>query len=176
MYETVELWTLDEHRIGLKPVLARVWAPRGERPVVRTEPRYEWLYLYGFVQPESGETVWYILPALNTVAFQIVLDDFAQVMASDHKHILLVMDRAPWHISGKLDTPQGIEIIHQPSYSPELQPAEHLWGLSDELVKNRNPDDLDDLEQRLTVQCERLMANPERVKAHTLFHWWPRVD
>ena len=28
----VELWALDEHRIGLKPLLRRVWAPIGQRP------------------------------------------------------------------------------------------------------------------------------------------------
>src|SRR5215211_1449852 len=29
----VEVWATDEHRIGLKPILRRVWAPKGQRPV-----------------------------------------------------------------------------------------------------------------------------------------------
>ncbi|HSE76321.1 MAG TPA: hypothetical protein VLB05_17505, partial [Dongiaceae bacterium] len=29
----VELWATDEHRLGLKPVQRRVWAPKGQRPV-----------------------------------------------------------------------------------------------------------------------------------------------
>lgn len=41
--ERVELWAMDEHRLGLKPVLRRVWAKRGHRPVVRVYHRYEWL-------------------------------------------------------------------------------------------------------------------------------------
>lgn len=28
----VELWATDEHRIGLKPLLRRIWAPMGQRP------------------------------------------------------------------------------------------------------------------------------------------------
>ena len=167
---------MDEHRIGLKPVLCKVWAPKGQRPTIATYPRYEWLYLYAFVQPETGRSVWYILPETNVKAFQTVLNNFASGLeSSETKHILLVMDNAPWHTSSKLVQPQGVEIIHQPSYSPELQPAEHLWPLSDELVSNRCPKNLDDLEQRLIIQCERLMQNPERVRALTLFHWWPRV-
>ncbi len=167
---------MDEHRIGLKPVLCKVWAPKGQRPTIATYPRYKWLYLYAFVQPETGRSVWYILPETNVKAFQTVLNNFASGLeSSETKHILLVMDNAPWHTSSKLVQPQGVEIIHQPSYSPELQPAEHLWPLSDELVTNRCPKNLDDLEQRLIIQCERLMQNPERVRAHTLFHWWPRV-
>jgi hypothetical protein len=30
--ERVELWAEDETRLGLKPVIRRVWAPVGERP------------------------------------------------------------------------------------------------------------------------------------------------
>ena len=167
---------MDEHRIGLKPILRKVWAPTGQRPVIASYPRYEWLYLYAFVQPETGQSIWYILPEMNTLAFQIVLDNFAcYVQASHNKHILLVLDNASSHTSSKLLPPQGVEAIFQPAYSPELQPAERLWQLSDELIVNRAPKDLDDLEQRLTLQCERLIQDPELIKAHTLFHWWPRV-
>jgi len=44
---------MDEHRVGLQPVLRRVWAMRGQRPVVRVWPRYEWLYIYAFAQPTT---------------------------------------------------------------------------------------------------------------------------
>src|SRR3954465_5376419 len=47
----VEVWAFDEHRLGLKPVLRRQWAPRGQRPIAVGRHRYEWLYLYGFVHP-----------------------------------------------------------------------------------------------------------------------------
>ena len=30
---TVKVWRMDEHRLGLKPVLRRVWVPRGEQPI-----------------------------------------------------------------------------------------------------------------------------------------------
>ena len=52
----LEVWAMDEHRVGLKPVVRRVWAKRGARPVVEVRTRYEWTYVYGFVRPESGET------------------------------------------------------------------------------------------------------------------------
>ena len=42
-------------RLGLKPVIRRVWALRGQRPVAKVKRRYEWLYLYGFVRPERVE-------------------------------------------------------------------------------------------------------------------------
>jgi len=37
---TVELWAEDEHRIGLKPIIRKVWSPIGQRPTVEVEHRY----------------------------------------------------------------------------------------------------------------------------------------
>ena len=39
----IETFATDEHRIGLKPILRRVWAPRGERPIAPRHHRFEWL-------------------------------------------------------------------------------------------------------------------------------------
>jgi len=50
---SIEFWAMDEHRIGLKPILRRVWARRGFRPRVLVHHRYEWLYVYGFVHPPA---------------------------------------------------------------------------------------------------------------------------
>jgi hypothetical protein len=43
---TVELWATDQHRIGLKPILRRIWVRKGSRPRVSVQQRYEWLYVY----------------------------------------------------------------------------------------------------------------------------------
>src|SRR6516162_5695109 len=53
---TVEIWAMDEHRIGLKPITRGVWAPKGERPLALGHHRYEWLYVHGFVEPTTGRT------------------------------------------------------------------------------------------------------------------------
>jgi hypothetical protein len=55
----VEVWATDEHRFGLKPILCRVWAPKGQQPIALGHHRYKWLYVTAFVQPISGETFWY---------------------------------------------------------------------------------------------------------------------
>jgi len=46
---TFVLWAMDEHRIGIKPVLRRIWARQGQRPTVSVQIRYKWRSLYGFV-------------------------------------------------------------------------------------------------------------------------------
>ena len=54
--EVMETLATDEHRIGLKPILRRVWAPRGARPVAVGHHRRERLYVTVFVSPKTGES------------------------------------------------------------------------------------------------------------------------
>jgi hypothetical protein len=39
---TVEVWAADEHRIGVQPLIRRVWAPIGQRPVAVVQHRFAW--------------------------------------------------------------------------------------------------------------------------------------
>ena len=161
-------------------MIRRVYAPRGRQPVVKVNHRFEWVYVVAFVHPESGRSIWYLLPVLNTVSFQAVLENFAASefesgQLGGSKRILLVVDRAGWHTSKDLRVPDGIELVFQPAYSPEVQPSERLWVLSDEVLTNRCFSSLGVLMARLSEQCVRLMADLERVRASTLFWWWPRI-
>jgi integrase len=100
--------------------------------------RDEWLWLDGLVEPDSGQTYWWILPRTDTQLFSRVLADFAQAMkVSKDKRVVLVLEQARWHISGKLEVPEGIHLMFLPPYSPELQPAERLWPLTNEPIANR---------------------------------------
>src|SRR3712207_7414713 len=83
----VELWCEDEHRLGLKPIIRKVWSPIGERPQVLVHQRYEWTYLYSFVRPKTGEIHWLILPTVNAEVFSIALKHFArEVGARSEEH------------------------------------------------------------------------------------------
>ena len=170
----ITLWAQDEHRLGLLPVVRRVWAPKGQRPTAQVERHFEWLYVYGFVRPSTGQSWWCLLPRVTTEAFALALATFAhdEGITADHRAVL-VIDQAGWHISDDLVLPDGVDLAFLPSYSPELQPAERLWGLVDEPVANRAFAHLDDLEAVLVERCRTLEADPQRLKAYTHFHWWP---
>ena len=133
----VEVWAFDEHRVGLKPVLRRQWAPKGRRPVAEGRHRYEWLYLYAFVHPSTGEVVWFVCTTVDTDLFSAVLAAFARAVgAGEDKLIVLVLDNAGWHVSDGLAVPDGVVLEFLPPYTPELQPAERLWPLTNEAVAN----------------------------------------
>jgi transposase len=167
------MWVMDEHRIGLKPLLRRIWAPRGQRPIVRSQPRYQWLYLYAFAHPNSGRSFYLLMPTLSIVAFSIALSQFAAfVGASAQRHILILLDKAGWHVSPAVERPTGLALRFLPAYSPELQPAEHLWHLTDVPLVNRWFATLDDLESALAQRCSWLQDHLDLVRSATNFHWW----
>ena len=157
-------------------MLRRVWAKKGRRPIAVAEPRYEWLYLYGFVHPGSGATEWFLGNRVNTALFAAVLARFARAVgAGRDKAVILVLDRAGWHASGHLAVPAGVRLVFQPPYSPELQPAERLWPLAREAVANRHFASLAELDRALAARCLELADQPKTVKAHTRFRWWPEA-
>ncbi len=45
--KSLRLWTMDEHRVGLKPVIRRDWFPWWEVPIAPVHWRFEWCWVYG---------------------------------------------------------------------------------------------------------------------------------
>ena len=157
-------------------MMRRVWAPVGERPIARLKRGYEWTYLYGFVRPTTGEVFWLILPTANKELFSLALGEFAkEVGAGEEKHILLVLDRAGWHTSGEVEVPEGIDLEFLPSGSPELQPAERLWPLSNEAVANRLFEEIYEVEEALLERCLQLLDQAGTIRDLTNYHWWPQT-
>lgn len=170
----IETFATDEHRLGLKPVVRRIWAPRGERPVVLGHHRFAWLYVTAFVSPATGESFWYLTSSVSKRLFEAMLALFArEAGAGAHRIIILVLDNAGWHTEENLAVPEGIRLVYLPPYTPELQPAETLWVHVDEPIANRHFQTLQDLDEAVARQCVALSADTQRVKGQTGFHWWP---
>ena len=147
---------MDEHRIGLKPVTRRVWAPIGERPIAHGHHRFDWLYITAFASPATGETFWYLSNGVSKEFFEALLETFAREAAN-------------------LKIPDGIRLIYLPPYSPELQPAETLWALVDEPIVNKHIATIADLEEKIARQCVALAEQPEQIQTRINFHWWPKT-
>jgi len=170
----IELWCEDEARLGLIPIIRRIWAPRGSKPVAVGRRRYQWMYVYGFVRPTTGDVYWLLLPTVSAEAFQIALDHFAQAFGvNEKKRVLMVVDNAGWHVANNLRIPDGMRFINLPAYSPELQPAERLWPLMNESRANRPIETLSELEEILVQRCNYLSGASEVIRNRTHFHWWP---
>ena len=172
--DPVELWTTDQHRLGLKPILRRVWSPRGQRPGALVQHRYPWCYGDAFVPPGSGRTWWLLLPTVSLAAFMMALAEVAHALGAGQGN-----PNSPRAGERRMACePPGAgacgEPLHfLPPYSPALQPAARLWPLTNAVLANRHFHDLDDRQPAQAQRCLQRQARPEVIEAHTPFHWWP---
>lgn len=171
----VEVWAVDEHRIGLKPIMRKVWTLDGTHPRAPVEHRFAWRYLVGFVHPASGRTVFHLATTVSIRVFEVELAAFArQAGASPTKQIVLVLDRAGWHTSAHLKVPEHVHLLFLPPYSPDLQPAEPLWPLTNAALVNQHFATIEDLEDAQFDRCVALQQRPDLIRSTTCFHWWPK--
>jgi hypothetical protein len=161
--------------LGLKPIIRKVWALRGKRPVARHRTRYEWLYVYIFVCPNTGQSDFLILPSVSTEIMTLALAEFVKaVNPNQDKIIVLMLDNAGWHTSKDLIVPPGLVLLNTPPYTPKLSPAETIVPLVREAAANESFKNLDALEAALDKRCVHLMQHPELITAKANFKWLPR--
>jgi hypothetical protein len=100
----VEIWFEDEARIGQKNGQVRQWARRGTRPRQPADQRYDNAYLFGAICPARGVGAAFVLPYADADMMQLHLDEISRNVA-EGAHAVLLLDRAGWHTTGKLDVP-----------------------------------------------------------------------
>jgi transposase len=109
--------------------------------------------------------------------FTQALTEFAQYYGiGKDKQVIMVLDQAGFHTGNEVEVPEGIHIEWLPAYSPELQPAERLWELTDETVANKRFETIVDMEDNQVKRCQQLCQMKETIRSRTLFHWWPIVS
>jgi transposase len=87
--------------------------------------RFESLYVYGAVEPLTGQSFFLELPTLNTHGFQLFLDHF--VAADPASFHLLLLDNGAFHKARALRLPPNLGLLFFPPYTPELNPIERVW-------------------------------------------------
>lgn len=160
----------DEGRFGLLGRPRRCWAPRGTRPVVGARLERKYLYAFSAVSPHDGVIDSLVLPWVNAHTMSLFLAEVAQRHAQEF--VLMVMDRAGWHLAAKLSVPTNVRLIFLPPYSPELNPAEHLWkSLRQDCFANRTLSSLDAVERTLVKGLLDLERDADRTQSMTGFNW-----
>ena len=149
--------------------MSHVWALKGSRPVVPLQNEYEWVYLYGAVNPITGESCARVLPWANTDMMQMHLDAISE-QVGPKRHVVLVLDNAGWHRANGLKIPGNITLLPLPPYTPELNPIERLWHwLKDHEFSNRVYCDYDELADAVSDMWKTL--HRERIQSVCACTW-----
>jgi transposase len=160
----------DEARFGRMVRIRRCWAPAPLRPVVNNGYERQFTYVYGAVSPLEGEFDWKLTPKMNTEHMSDFLAQLGQAHPDDF--IITIVDGASSHVSKDLIVPENIRLYRLPSYSPELNPQEHLWDeLREKEFPNRVFADMAGVIRQLESGLPKLAADHERIKSICAWPW-----
>ena len=130
----------DEASLYLQATLRRVWAPRGQLPVVAADPGRAKTSFYGTLNLHTGAEIVMQAEHMNAQTSAAHLEQL--LAAHPDVPLLLLWDRAPWHrgeaIRAVLAANPRLEIVPFPVAAPDLNPQEHVWKATREAVSHNH--------------------------------------
>ena len=103
------------------------------------------------------------MPRADTHAMRAHLAEIARTVAPG-AHAVVILDRAGWHTSSRLQVPGNITLLPLPPRAPELNPVENVWQfLRDNWLSNRVFDGYDDILDHCCEAWNKLCDQPQRI-------------
>lgn len=158
-------------RVGQKNKLTYRWAKKGTRPRADHDQRTQSAYVFGAICPERGAGAALVLPACNTAAMQLHLDEISRQVAP-LAHALVILDQAGWHTAKALAVPANITLMPLPPRSPELNPTENIWQfMRQNWLSNRVFKAYDDIIALSAEAGNKLVDQPWKIMSIGLRSW-----
>ena len=166
LYESLEntnIMFCDEMSTKLHPKLGYVWT-RSDKVYVETSCSHKRISTIAAIEPLIGEKVSANYDKNNADSFVQFLEKLEN---STDQNIVLVLDNYPVHHSRKvrdyLEIKGRITLKHLPTYSPDLNVIEWLWGYARmKFLNSRCTSTIEELKQ--TVQNCFDSISPEQIK------------
>jgi hypothetical protein len=103
------------------------------QPIGAVQHTFEWFYVYGAVEPTTGDRFFLEWPYLNAEMFQLFVEAFAQAFPASLN--ILLLDNSGAHTAQRLTLPENVRLLFLPPYCPELNPIERVWrDLKDDMA------------------------------------------
>ena len=134
------------------PITRRRITLSSVKPIQQQRPAYQSYYLYGAVEPETGERFLLERDALDSDGFQDFLDGFANRFSESLN--VLVLDNGRFHKAKDLSVPANVRLVFLPPYSPELNPVERFWQDLKDYVAFHLHESLSALKQKVRAKLD----------------------
>jgi transposase len=150
----VRFFCQDETRIGLKTISGRKITIRGVKPKGKVQWKFQATYIYGVIEPSTGESFFYEFSHLNSDCFQIFLNLVS--LRFPDSILIIQLDNGGFHKVKKLQIPENIILLFQPAHSPELNPIEQIWQYLKKGLRWRLPATLNELREYIKQSLDDL--------------------
>jgi len=163
------LYFEDEAGVSLTPVLGKTWCPRGEKVVVRVTGKRGGLCVSSAISLR-GRLVFRIEKGrVNTTTFLEFLTQVRQ--HHPRRKVIVVVDNAPPHTSSKIKKytarhKKSFALYYLPPYSPELNPADNVWGyLKERKIKAHTARTREELKSKTLSAMRSIQMQPALVRS-----------
>jgi transposase len=125
----------------------------------------------GAICPARGVGAALALPYADADMMQLHLDEISRTVVKG-AHAVLLLDRAGWHTTSKLDMLENITPIFLPSRAPELNPVENVWQyLRLNWLSNTVFEGYDAIVDAACDAWRKLTAEPKRIASIGMQEW-----
>jgi transposase len=140
--------------MGLKTLTGRKITARGVKPIGVNQWQFKATYLYGIIEPLTGESFFWEFSHLNTDCFQIFFNLISENFADSV--LIIQLDNGAFHKAKRLQVPDNIILLFQPAHSSELNPIDQVWQYIKRRLRWLLPKNLDELRSALYAEIEKL--------------------
>jgi len=158
---------VDESGFSQRPARKRTWAPRGQTPLL--EFNFNWKRISAIAGVSFCE-LWFALHE-GTIRAPQVIEFVKQLQARIGQKLLLIWDGLSAHGSRAVRSfleslGEAVRVERLPSYAPELNPVEFLWGhLKNHDLANVTPDSLGQLSKAARNALFKAQKRPSVIHA-----------
>ena len=165
----LDIWWQDEARVGQKNKITQRWAKQGTRPVAPKDQRTKSAWIFGAICPARGVGAALVLPRCDTRGMQGHLEEISS-QVEPGAHAVIILDKAGWHTTGKLDIPDNITLLPLPPRSPA--PVENVWQyLRQNRLSNRIFDNQDQIVSLCCDAWNNLTDRPSKIRSIGYRKW-----
>ena len=161
----------DEAGVDLRDHSGRTWGKRGEPPQIEVTGKRGRYNVLSVVTAQG--TLDYEVTD-KSIDSQAYIEFLKQLLQGRDHPFILIADRAPFHHSKGVrlfvrQHRRQLRIYFLPSYSPELNPDEHVWEeIKDKQLGRQTVRSKLDLKKKLHSVLKSLQENTDRIKSFFL--------
>ena len=156
----------DEAGIDLRERSGGTWGAIGHPPKVAVTGKRGRYNALSAVSPQGSLRYWVTDQNVTAIVFILFLQ---QLIAGRQRPIFLIVDRASYHTSRLVREfiwhhRRAIRLFYLPSYSPEINPGEHVWEeIKDKKLGRTTIKSKLDLKVKLQGTLKELQRNVDRI-------------
>jgi transposase len=161
------LYFQDESNVSLTAVLGKTWAPRGQTPRIPVTGKRGSLAAVSAIS-KAGHLVFRLYD--KRITSREVIGFLGQMLAHHpRRHLVVVMDQAPPHVSGittfYISQQRRLQVFYLPKYSPDWNPDEKVWNhLKHQELKAHRAKTKDQLKQLTQRSLIRMSHDPHLIR------------